>query len=529
MLMNRLSAWWPWVVGVIVISGGLAALDRQGAFLLAWLSYLALCSLGALLIVLVWKWVGAFEGPRSLVTVLGIALALRLCLGIGLTYALPIYGYDEEPQRAGYVFYDAYHRDKDAWALSESSQPLWSAMTDQGSSDQYGGMMFLSAAVYRFISPDLHRQLLIVTISAAIASLSVLFTWAFTNLTFGSRAAIIAAWIVALYPDAVLLGASQMREPFMMTALAMSFYGYGLTRKGEMRAGGAAFLAGLAIMLFISPPYAVILLGVLGLAWIWEGQSGQKRTAWVLGVIAVLGLLALGLTIRAWSNIGDGGSGMALLNHWLVDDAKYQLHLIEKGSGWVQKLFQESPEWMHMPMATIYGLVQPFFPAGLIVTGAPIWHILVAWRGLGWFILLPLMVYAPFAALKRAGFRSMPAYLSFLVWAIAILVSYRAAGDLWDNPRYRTVFITAQAALAGWAWVHARRQHSPWLRRTAIVIGFATLLFITWYAGRYHYIPRINLWETLGSIGIFTVVYVAGCVVWDKIHSSRERRLTENE
>ena len=35
----------------------------------------------------------------------------------------------------------------------------------------------------------------------------------------------IAAWGIAIYPEAVLLGSSQMRESFTITLVVMAFYG----------------------------------------------------------------------------------------------------------------------------------------------------------------------------------------------------------------------------------------------------------------------------------------------------------------
>ena len=119
-------------------------------------------------------------------------------------------------------------------------------------------------------------------------------------------------------------------------------------------------------------------------------------------------------------------------------------------------------------------------------------------RGLGWFALLPFLVYAPFAAVRSAGWRSLQTYVAFLTWLVAIGAAYRLAGDQWDNPRARTVFLAAQAAIAGWAWFQARQSRSPWLRRVAVVVGVSTLVFLQWYAGRYYQTPRLNLYSTVG-------------------------------
>src|SRR3990170_44717 len=59
-------------------------------------------------------------------------------------------------------------------------------------------------------------------------------------------------------------------------------------------------------------------------------------------------------------------------------------------------------------------------------------------RSIAWLVILPFLLYAPLAALRRTGLRGLPTYLALVVWATAILASYRAGGDGWDNVRYRS-------------------------------------------------------------------------------------------
>ena len=112
-------------------------------------------------------------------------------------------------------------------------------------------------------------------------------------------------------------------------------------------------------------------------------------------------------------------------------------------------------------------------------------------------------------------------YLAVLVWVTAIFVSYRDAGRLWDNPRYRAVFLCAQAALAGWTWITYRRIQSRWLGRVGITVAFATLMFLHWEAGRYYQTPRLNLWETLSIIAGTTAVYYIGAFFYDRYRMKR--------
>jgi hypothetical protein len=516
--MKRIRTWLPWGSGVILVSGIVAVLDTHGALLSGWPAYLVLVALMAAVIWLAWSWVAEGEGPRFLLAAMAVAIVLRLGLGIAFTYALPRFGYDEEPQRAGYVYSDAFTRDVEAWSLADSDQSLLTAFTERSSSDQYGGLLFLSAFIYRFLSPDIHRPLLVVVIAATISSLAVLFTWRFTRGAFGEKAGILAAWLTALYPDAVLLGSSQMREAFIGTAFGIALFGYGILREGRVKPGLLTILlATVALALPISPPYAVAILLTVGVAWLWEGRIRVVRSRWLLLPIIALALVAVYFAVRAWSTIGSlSGSGFEVfLEWWKSAGGQWQRNTLYLQSDWIRRLFRATPDWFHLPFFVVYGLIRPFLPAALIDHGLPIWRSIAIWRGLGWIVVMPFLLYAPIAAIRRKGWRSLAAYLSVLVWFTAILASYRGTGDQWDNPRYRAVFLAAQVALAGWAWFNAEKIDSPWMKRTFVLVGVSTLLFTLWYGFRYDLLPFFSVLHAVGVVVAFIVFFLLGSILYD--------------
>ena len=516
--MKRFRTWLPWIAGVFVVSGIVTALDQQGPFLSGWPAYGLLVALMAGVIWLAWSWVTEAEGPRFLFIAIAVAIVLRLGLGIAFTYALPRFGYDEEPQRAGYVYSDAFTRDVEAWSLAESDQSLISAFTERHSSDQYGGLLFLSAFTYRFLSPDVHRPLLIVVIAATISSLAVLFTWRFTQVLFGEKAAVLATWLIALYPDAVLLGSSQMREAFIGTAFGIALFGYGVLREGQVKHGLLTILlASVVLALLISHPYAVAILLTVGVAWLWEARIKVRRSKWLLLPILGLALVAVYFAVRAWSAIGGlSGSGIeVLLDWWKSAGGQWQRNTLLLQSDWIRHLFRATPEWAHLPFFIVYGLIRPFLPAALIDHGLPIWRSIAVWRGFGWILVLPFLLYAPLAAIRKTGWRSLPTYFSILVWLTALLASYRGTGDQWDNPRYRVVFLAVQAALAGWAWINATKIGSPWLKRTFLVVGVSMLLFTLWYSLRYKLLPYFSVLHAVGVVGAFIVFFLLGSILYD--------------
>ena len=198
-----------------------------------------------------------------------LAFIARLALGYFANTSLPQIGYDTETQRAGYLFFDAYRRDTQSWDLAQSSKPLSIAFDEKFSADQYGGLLWLSAFIYRTFSGGTHQPLLIVFLSALAGSLGGIFVYLAAKSLLNEKSAILASSIFLFYPESILQGAAQMREPFLMTFVAMAFYAtIRLTPKtgdSNIRPNGirnlpivelAWGILALAGMLFISPGIA---------------------------------------------------------------------------------------------------------------------------------------------------------------------------------------------------------------------------------------------------------------------------------
>jgi hypothetical protein len=249
------------------------------------------------------------------------------------------------------------------------------------------------------------------------------------------------------------------------------------------------------------------------IAWIWEGKANLRRTFLVVLPVLAFSIVILGLVINAWQEADYvWGNSFEVLVRWFENAGQqWRLTVASEKSGVIDHIFGLTPDWAHLPLVVAYGLVQPFLPASIVAGGAPIWHGIAIWRGLGWFALLPFLLYAPLASLKARGWRSLEFYLSMFIWIMAIVASYRAPGYQWDNPRYRAIFLAAQAAIAGWAWVHSRRTQSPWLRRVGILVAGVSLLFLQWYFGRVALTPSLSLPLTFAAIILFILIVL---VLW---------------
>jgi len=449
---------------------GLAGLTSPSAFWGGWLAYGLLLAVSAFVLLVGWRKAGA---GRALGWMLLTAFVLRLAAGVTLQLVLPVAGYDEEVQKAGYVFFDAYQRDNQAWELATSDQSLTAAFRGESFiSDQYGGLLALSAATYRLLSPDFHRPTLILILTALFGALSVLFTLLAVRKRWGERAAGIAGWVMVVYPEAVLMGASQMREPFLIALFAAAFWGL-LFWQERRRLSIVTIVLSLLGMVLISWRMGVVITGMLA---VWFGLDVLAESARPL-----------------WRRLGLAGGVLGFLLlfgvswNWLGQAALWDANLTWKGSGMIQWVIEKLSMNWRIPVVTVYGLAQPVLPATIADPAAVVWKILNILRAAGWYALAPFLLYGIFTVWKAPAGRARRVllWLAAMVGLWVLLSSARAGGDQWDNPRYRVLLLPWMALLAAWAYGFARERHDPWLGRWLAVEGAFLLLFTNWYAVRY--------------------------------------------
>ena len=428
---------------------------------------------------------------RSIYFITLLAFLVRLGLGAASATLLPRIGYETKPQQAGYLFFDAYRRDSQAWELAQSSKPLRRAFDEKYATDQYGGLLWLSAFIYRYIPMEKHQPMLVIGLGALVGALGTMFVFFATKRLSKDSTALFAALIYAFFPESILLGASQMREPFLMTFIAMAFFGlveYHATQKRIYWGWLALSTAGLY---FISPGFVLLTLAVLAG---WEYFSDHKKNTpiipWqILAVGLLIFVLALLALTASWDSLvaSKGGGILGIIGGWARGTARWNAHILERSSGIVQVLFQSMPPVLALPFVTIYGVLQPVLPAVILEPGNSFWQVLGTLRALGWYLLLPVIAYAPFATgVFTSGIRRRQwLWLSAMVWGWILVAALRGGGDQWDNPRYRIIVMCWISILA--ALVISRIQAGPtrWFWRICMVETIILLVFGHWYVWRY--------------------------------------------
>ncbi len=444
----------------------------------------------------------SFELPNWLGWLMVGAVLIRLFAGVLWFAGLPSWGYGTEVEQSGYIMSDAHARDTAAWDLARSGESVLAAFGKYRYVDQYGGMMYFSAVIYRYLGGIQHLPLQMTILTASFSALAILFTWAFSRRLWGEKIAFLAAWILALFPDAIILGSAQMREAFLMTLIAAALYGLVRYIQDRSWSGLAWVVASFLLMLPFSPPIAgVFLVMIIIIAISLDGwQVLRQPRFWIIlaGIALVVGVAIW----FAWERIAPEGitNPIALVNWWFRESARWQAYFVKRSSPLIRRIFKTTPEWIHIPILLGYGILQPFLPGALLDQGAPIWKGIAIWRAIGWTLLLPLILVAPILLLRSKEDRKFAIALLTVVWMSILIAALRSGGDLWDNPRYRVVFISLQVGLIAWVWYSQRDSKNPWMWRT--IIGLVILLawFVPWYLQRSDQIiwPISNVFVTFG-------------------------------
>ena len=512
----------------VCIGAGIAAVS-EGAFFNGWLAAGGLSAAAIFGLCLAWRWAG---GGRRLALLLAVSFALRLGIGIVMSLGLQTFGYDEVVQRSGYVYADAFSRDQDAWKLAASGDPLWASFQQQFLSDQYGGSLSLSALVYRAVSPDAHRRFLILILTAFAFSLGLPFLWKAVKERWNEPLALLAGWLLVLYPESVLVGASQMREPFLLGLTMIAFWAVFAWRRQRLAAsappwgvvarasntrrgaeggqrlvapeGGqrvralVIFLAASLLMLAFSSRAAIVVIAALLVcAWVeYFDAIASRRWKWLgWGAVILGGVIFVGLS---WS--------------WLKLATSYDAGLSVRQSGMVQNIVGQLGPEFEVPFVTVYGLVQPVLPAALLDPAPFVWQAIGILRAAGWYLLAPFLLYAIFTAWRAPSEKDRRMLiwfgLSALLWLV--LSSARAGGDQWDNPRYRVLFLPFMALVTAWGWRWSREHQDAWIWAWVGADFVFVTFFMSWYLSRYTgAFGKLPFWLIVGLILAISAVLLA--------------------
>jgi 4-amino-4-deoxy-L-arabinose transferase-like glycosyltransferase len=547
---------WVWALIVwVVASGCLAAAQSYTLWGPTWwwssfywpnfFAFLLPVIALAALIAAVGRWLAPGKAGEWVRKWVWIALAVR-CLSVMIwPIVLREWGYRSAEELGGFLSTDAFNATNTAWT---NSQQGFSAVStfhpDNG--DNTGGITFLAVVVFRLFSPDHQRPMLLGLLASAFSSLAVLFIYLIGESLFSVRVARAAGVVAALFPEAVLIGSSHLQQGYLATFLAVMIWGlvgiFVTRRDGPpggshyrlgWRSGLGFAVAGLLLSTFVSTQFGLLGLAVAVVLALWLSDPRRRlgQIVWIVSGIGVLVLVVLfflgqadvvpyqfNLLLRQWRFLfGEA---------WLEYN---RMRATGSGSDLFMQLLSQLPRSTALLVAGLWGLLQPMLPAAIgyrspSPAGSGIAQILGILRGAGWYLLLPFLLYGFLASLRVLGRRRAETGFALLFWAIALISSYRALGDQWDNPRYRLFALAPMALTVGWAYWHWRESQSPWLARVQVPYWVAVAAMTAWYLGRYWLNVKLPAVLALGGIlGVAAMAFLATLIAtWPRRRRSIE-------
>ncbi len=351
-------------------------------------------------------------------------------------------------------------------------------------SDQYGGLLALSAVVYRVFSPEIHFKVNILLLIAFMSSLALFFVWKALKQKsiFIQKATIL---LLAFYPDVVLYSASEMREGIILGLSAILFY---LINKPSVKNFKTILLAvfvilGLVLVNLKVGVFIVFAMGVWYLLFNYQEFSFIKSNRWVMILISV-GVIGVGL----------------MSVQWLAKSSQWDSALLVMESGWIETIIHKIGVRYRLPFATIYGFLRPLLPAAIIETSIPIWKITAIIRASSWYLVLPVLLYGFVFGLrtfKQDKGKHLLLWVLIMVWIL--LSSLRAGGDQWDNPRYRINLFVLIAVYLAETVDYLTHHKDHWFTRIVIAILVFLAFFFYWYINRYiGTFAQINFYLMIG-------------------------------
>jgi len=451
------------------------------------------------------------------------ALGARLAFLILAPIAMLLWGYSSNRNLQGLVQRDAVNAVDTAWNAAQLGNSLIDTF-HRGPGDNTGGITTIGVVVFRLLSPDMERTLLLGLFASVFTSLTVIAVYRLGRGFFSPGVAKAAALIAAVYPEAVMIGSSHQQMGYITLIFSMALLALaGVIRNVEPAAGdpglpgrrpAVILLVSMIILgFFVGFQFSIlgVLCGVVFALWLSDPRQRIGRILWI-GVGAIAVVLVVIRVLSAFDIIPADWDPLFKQYRFLYSMAWDEFDKLKAAGGgdFFQTVLLTMEKGPAFILSAVYGLIRPALPAAIgyrntSTGGGFFWQLLNIYRSLGWYAVLPLLLYGTLKSLRGFLSRKPETILMVIFWVVALVGSYRAFGDEWDNPRYRLFAIAPMALLAAWAWISQQEQKDPWFMRIVIPFATATVSLTVWYILRDYAMMDFPALPSIGIIGVITV------------------------
>ncbi|MGB7539955.1 MAG: hypothetical protein WBM17_15550 [Anaerolineales bacterium] len=450
------------------------------------------------------------------------ALGSRMAFLILAPIALLLWGYSSNRNLKGLVQLDAINAVDTAWNAAQPGNNLIDAF-NRGPGDNTGGITTMGVVVFRLLSPDVERTLLLGLFASVLTSLTVIAVYRLARGLFPPGVAKTAALIAAVFPEAVMIGSSHQQLGYMTLIFSLGLLALaGVIRNTDPVPGdpglpsrrNSAILLTSMIGLGFLVGYQFAILGIMcgAVVALWLSDPKQRigRILWI-GAGVVVAVLVVIRVLSALDIIPSAWDVLFKQYRFLYSMAWDEFDKLKSAGGgdFFQTVLLTMEKGPAFILAAVYGLVRPALPAAIgyrnmSAEGGFFWQLLNIYRSLGWYLILPVLLYGTLKSLRGLLSRKPETILMLIFWVVALVGSYRAFGDEWDNPRYRLFALAPMALLAAWAWVTQKEQKDPWFLRIVIPFAVATVSLTVWYILRDYALLAFPAIPSIALIGVIT-------------------------
>jgi hypothetical protein len=458
------------------------------------------------------------------------------CVRLACAALLPLFlyweGFSSGLQYQGVLIPDAQLKAQAAWQVSRQDASLL-MITVQEAFKQSGGLTVLGVFLYRFFFFSMENPMVLTMWMAFFSSCAIIVAFRLGELAFSSPVARWGAFIVAVFPESVLIGITFLPQTILASLLGLwliccfswNSQNSSNEQKGRLFSRLPAAMLGGCILLsvgffFVDYLYLFLMLMLISALWFVGRKTKGGRITWVcicgtfILFIIIRILNSLHVIVPSWDLIGNA-------KQYFFDMAwqKMGSSVSAASNDLFENIIRILPQPVGFLIIPLYGFLQPFLPAiigsklaldseGLVGVSLSIV------RAFSWYLSIPFVVYGLLAAIRLSRSNKIPLLCGVLFLIIACTGALRNLSDQWNNPFFRMIGLIPLSLLISWTMLLLKENGSRWFVRVIVPYSVGVVGLSVWYLLRsYWHISLPSVATLLAITGFCLLIFFAMIVL----------------